>query len=127
MNTLNRKQKRKPSQGLGDTIEKITESTGIKAAVKFVAGEDCGCEERKVKLNALFPRRQPLCMSETEYNWWTAFRERNATTIQPDELDAISAMYSRIFQKRKVYRPCTCNPNAWQEVINHLNYIYDTY
>lgn len=26
--------------GLGDTIEKITEATGIKAVVKFLAGED---------------------------------------------------------------------------------------
>ena len=29
-------------EGLGDSIEKITEATGIKAAVKFLAGEDCG-------------------------------------------------------------------------------------
>ena len=28
------------STGLGDSIEKITEATGIKAAVKFIAGED---------------------------------------------------------------------------------------
>ena len=35
------------SSGLGDTVEKITEATGIKKAVKFIAGEDCGCNERK--------------------------------------------------------------------------------
>jgi hypothetical protein len=122
-----------PSQGFGDDIEIFLKKPLIKPITEKVKkliwkdSEDCGCEERKVKLNALFPRRQPLCMTETEYNWWSAFRERNATTIQPDELDVISAMYSRIFQKRKVYRPCTCNPNAWQEIINHLNYIYDTY
>ena len=42
------------SKGLGDTIEKITEATGIKKATKFVtkaSGKDCGCAARKEKLN----------------------------------------------------------------------------
>lgn len=42
------------SQGLGDTIEKITNKTGVKSVVKAVSnavGKDCGCEERKKKLN----------------------------------------------------------------------------
>mgnify|MGYP003123993136 FL=1 len=37
--------------GLGDIVEKVTEATGIKKAVKFIAGEDCGCNERKEKMN----------------------------------------------------------------------------
>ena len=47
--------KNQQSKGLGDTIEKITESTGIKRIVKTIAGDDCGCDERKEKLNNLFP------------------------------------------------------------------------
>jgi hypothetical protein len=42
------------SQGLGDTIEKITKATGIKAAVDTIAkatGKDCGCAAKKAKLN----------------------------------------------------------------------------
>lgn len=42
------------SQGLGDTIEKITKATGIKKIVDTIAeaiGEDCGCSERKDALN----------------------------------------------------------------------------
>lgn len=42
------------SKGLGDTIEKITMATGIKKVVEAVAHSvdaDCGCEERKRKLN----------------------------------------------------------------------------
>ena len=126
-NTYNRKQTKKPSQGLGDSVEKFTKATGIKEVVKFVAGEDCGCDERKNKLNALFPRRQPLCMTEEEYNWWTAFRNRNSTEIMPDETNHIAQMYTRLFQRKKIYHPCHCNPKAWQEMINHLNYIWDTY
>lgn len=43
------------AKGLGDTVEKITKVTGIKNIVKRVAGDDCGCEERKNKLNKLVP------------------------------------------------------------------------
>ena len=32
----------KEAKGLGDTIESITEATGIKKVVKFVAGDYCG-------------------------------------------------------------------------------------
>ena len=52
-----RKQVRK-SKGLGDSIEKITKATGIKKAVSFIFGEDCGCEERRDSLNRLHPYRQ---------------------------------------------------------------------
>jgi hypothetical protein len=41
--------------GLGDTIAAIMEATGVKAVVKAVVGEDCGCEARQQKLNELFP------------------------------------------------------------------------
>ena len=45
--------KHRNSKGLGDTIEKITTVTGIKSVVKRVFGKDCGCEERKTKLNKI--------------------------------------------------------------------------
>ena len=41
-------------RGLGDVIEKITTSTGIKKAVNTVSkavGKDCGCNKRKEALN----------------------------------------------------------------------------
>lgn len=49
------------SQGLGDTIEKITIATGIRRVVKYVAEvtqKDCGCAERKKMLNELIPYKQ---------------------------------------------------------------------
>ena len=50
--------KNKGHKGLGDTIESITEKIGIKKIVKSVAGDDCGCNERKETLNKLFPYRR---------------------------------------------------------------------
>ena len=58
----------KSSEGLGDTVEKITKATGIKKAVKFLAGEDCGCDERKEKLNEMFRYRKPECLTESEFD-----------------------------------------------------------
>lgn len=38
------------SKGFGDSVDKFTTATGIKAIVKMVA-PSCGCEERKEWLN----------------------------------------------------------------------------
>jgi len=50
---------KKPSQGLGDSIAKLTHALGIDKLADKVAEalgeEDCGCERRKDSLNKLFP------------------------------------------------------------------------
>jgi hypothetical protein len=49
----------KPSEGLGDTIAKITELLKIDQLAQKIAEsfgeEDCGCTRRQEKLNELFP------------------------------------------------------------------------
>ena len=42
------------SKGFGDTVEKFTTATGIKAVIDAVF-DDCGCEERKEWLNEKIP------------------------------------------------------------------------
>ena len=51
----------KRSRGLGDTIERFTEITGIKKVVDTVSkvtGKDCGCKKRKEALNKAFPYKE---------------------------------------------------------------------
>ena len=46
------------SQGLGDSIERFAQATGIKKivdTVNKVTGKDCGCDKRKKMLNEKFP------------------------------------------------------------------------
>jgi len=46
------------SEGFGDSVEKFTEATGIKTFVDKVSNGlnvPCGCQQRKEKLNELFP------------------------------------------------------------------------
>ena len=45
------------SKGLGDTIEKITKATGIKAVtdiVSKVTKKPCGCQKRKETINECY-------------------------------------------------------------------------
>ena len=49
------------SKGLGDSVEKVTKATGIKAVVDTVSkvtGKECGCAKRKDTLNRMFPYKQ---------------------------------------------------------------------
>tara|TARA_R110000782_G_scaffold16302_2_gene46889 strand:- start:2655 stop:2822 length:168 start_codon:yes stop_codon:yes gene_type:complete len=49
------------SQGLGDTVEKITKVTGIKSLVDRVSeglNIPCGCQQRKEKLNKILPYKK---------------------------------------------------------------------
>lgn len=117
----------RPSLGLGDTIQTITQATGIDKLVKFIAGEDCGCSERKEKLNKLFRYKQPLCLTEQEYNYLTEFQKVKSTTLSKQEGDEVATIWNRVFQSKKFYRPCTCNPKAWQSMIDELLIIYKEY
>lgn len=115
---------RKKAQGLGDTIEQITEATGIKKLVKFVAGEDCGCDERKKKLNEWFPYRQPECLTEEEYNWLSETRILEQQTFKPSEVTRVREIYSRVMKVR--LEPSNC-ASCFRDIVNQLKRVYNAY
>ena len=51
-----------PSRGLGDTVEKVLNATGVGQVTKWmihrVTGKPCRCGERREKLNRRFPYKQ---------------------------------------------------------------------
>jgi hypothetical protein len=114
----------KKAQGLGDTIEQITEATGIKKLVNFIAGEDCGCDERKKKLNEWFPYRKPECLTEEEYNYLTEIRILNQETFRPSEVTRVREIYSRIMKVR--LEPSSC-ASCFRDIVNQLKKVYDAY
>ncbi len=117
----------KKSKGLGDDIEKFTEATGIKKAVDWFSsktGIDCGCDERKEKLNQLFPRHTgtPECLEKWEYD---------RIVNLPRELDQaarkdVAYIYSRVFNV-KYHEPCTCSPRRWRHMVQALNKVAASY
>ena len=112
------------SKGLGDTIEKITTATGIKAAVKAVVGEDCGCDERKEKLNKLFPyKREPECLTDDERTYLSGgvLQKR---VIAYEDREHIATIHARVFN-HKFDVPCTCNPKIWMQWMRELQELLD--
>ena len=112
------------SKGLGDTIEKITTATGIKAAVKAVVGEDCGCDERKEKLNKMFPyKRDPECLNEEEIAYLSTGVLKKKTLTYDDRVQ-IATIYARVFH-HKFDVACTCSPKIWMQWVKQLQLLLD--
>lgn len=114
-------------QGLGDSIEKLTEATGIKKVVELFSeatGLDCGCDERKEKLNKLFPYKKPNCLNESDYNYLKDFFERNPSQITPIVQRELSAIYKNIFSVNLESTSCD---SCWRDYIGQIRRIYNEY
>lgn len=112
------------SQGLGDTIAKITKATGIDKLVKFVAGEDCGCDKRKETLNRMFPYNNPLCLTEDEYQYLDAYIVSKRDDLKHAEQTRMLAIYNRVFRAKN--EPSNC-ASCWRDIMNALKKIHATY
>lgn len=118
------KTRRTQAKGVGDTIEQITDATGIKKLVKFIAGDDCGCDARKEKLNALFPYHRPECLTEDEYNYLSESQVLQKNEIKPSEQDAILKIYNRVFHVSR--EPTSC-ASCLREIIEKMQQVFNEY
>jgi hypothetical protein len=112
------------SKGLGDTVEKVLEVTGVSKVAKWLLGEDCGCDERKQKLNELFPYKKPLCLEQTEFEYLNEWFNKKTDKITPIEQNKLFAIHSRIFKVRN--EPTSCS-SCVLERVNQLKQVYNTY
>jgi hypothetical protein len=114
------------AQGLGDTIEQITEATGIKAAVEMftkATGVDCKCEERKAKLNELFSySRKVNCLTETDYNLLSDLITKN--TLTPADQKILTDIYYNVFNYRLQLSACG---SCWAGKVQELRKVYNEY
>ena len=114
----------KESTGLGDTIAKITKATGVDKAVKFLAGEDCGCDARQTAMNKVFRYKRPKCFLEDEYTYLTEWFNNPRSRVKPNEQKELLKIYNRVFSDKKVMTSCgSCIRN----ITNDLNALYKTY
>lgn len=116
------------AKGLGDTIEQITEATGIKTVVEMFSkatGIDCGCEERKVKLNELFSySRKVNCLTEKDYNALTDLIAPNKNSLTIEEQQVISEIYYNVFNYRLQLSSCG---SCWAGKVQELRKVYNEY
>lgn len=112
------------SKGLGDTLAKLTKATGIDKVAKFVMGEDCGCDERKEKLNKLFPYAKPKCLTEEEFNTLDTYFKKNTDTLTSEEQLSFIAINNRVLEQKLVPSSCA---SCLRDLVSKVRIIYNEY
>lgn len=109
--------------GLGDVIEKVTESTGIKSVVKTVFGEDCGCDERKERFNNLasWRRKKVNCIEEGDYVWLKALISSNPSRFDFETRERLVNIYNYVFNTKQ--KNTKCYPCIKSLIVNLKSYL----
>jgi len=115
---------KRTSRGFGDTVAKFTEATGIDKAVKFVAGEDCGCKERQEKLNKLFPYKTPECLTEQEHKELTELIPNMRVKVRPSDQLAFLKIYNRVFKTNE--QPTSC-ATCLNDMLRKIKIVHNEY
>ena len=122
---MEKRRGRKPkAKGLGDTVEQVLEATGIAKVAKWILGEDCNCDERKKKLNDIFPYRKVNCLTEDEHEVLNTFFSKNTIEINISDQHALLKVYNRVLNTRQ--EPTSC-PSCWRDIVGQLKRIYNEY
>ncbi len=112
------------SKGFGDTVAKFTEATGIDKVVHFIAGEDCGCDKRKEKLNKLFPYKTPECLTEVEHDQLTNLLPKMTVRVRPSEQLQFLKVYNRVFKTNE--QPTSC-ASCLNDMLRKMKQVYNAY
>ncbi len=111
----------KKSAGLGDSVEKVLKATGIDKIAKKVLGEDCGCKERKEKLNKLFPYVRDMTLDEIKV-YEHIMKTVNKGRIDKGQQTKLLRIYNALFKTKKEPSSCAGCVNG---TIDKLTQIYE--
>jgi len=123
------------SKGFGDKVEKVFEKTGIKKIVEvFTDGKDCGCNERKEKLNDIFPtRRKPVrCLTEQQYEQYKLYTETRTLNVwNESEIHFLIKLYAHVFAVKynanSLCRNCQGSAKLLLNISKDLDKVFETY
>ena len=111
------------SKGLGDSIEKALKATGIDKVAKAVLGDDCGCEERRDKLNKLFPYGKVRQFTEDELKIYEdTISKIQGSTIKGEQQAILVKLYNKVFNENK--KPSSCS-SCVQQTLSKLKKVYE--
>ena len=114
------------SKGIGDDIKKFPTATGIDKLAKTILGEDCNkCEERRKKLNQMFPHFKNIRQfTEDEikiYDEVMPVIDKNQR-ITTEEKVIVNALYKGVFGNNPTWKSCSpCN----KQIIDNLKKVYE--
>jgi len=95
--------------GLGDTVEKVFQATGIDKAAKWLLGEDCGCSDRREILNSMFPYQKPNCLTKEEHEYLTEYFNAKLNKVDSNMQKKLVKIYNRVFNDTQKTTGCsTC-------------------
>ena len=119
------KRQSKKSSGLGDTVEKVFQATGVDKLAKWALGEDCGCDERRDALNRLFPYKKPECLNEVEYNYLDKFFSSKSNKVTTETQKELVTIYNRVFNEKA--KTTSCGSCFLNNVYSKLEKVYKEY
>lgn len=109
--------KKQSYKGLGDVVEDVLEKTGVGKVAKWLLGDDCGCEDRKDRLNELFPFRNTKCLNEDEYKFLDKWFKKTRYKITHKENEKMVQIHNRVFNKKHTVSSCSgCIKTKVQEL-----------
>jgi hypothetical protein len=119
---------------LGTAVEKVTTVTGIKSLVKHMAGEDCGCDERKEKLNewsaniqqkinGIF-KRPVQTLTPEEYAYLDDFFTNQKGSVKISQQYQLLKINNRVFSQKLQYSTCG---SCVISMVNQLRTVYQAY
>ncbi len=115
------KKTRKKSKGLGDTVEKLTEASGIKKVVEAVT-DDCGCQARKEKWNKLFPYGKVMT-KEQKVVWEEQVKQQwGKGVLNAEAQKAANNLYREIYRLKARFTRCG---GCLKERLQKLEQAYD--
>tara|TARA_R100000700_G_scaffold36013_1_gene44972 strand:+ start:8 stop:376 length:369 start_codon:yes stop_codon:yes gene_type:complete len=113
------------SKGIGDDIAKFTKATGIDKLAKKVLGDDCGCEERKKKLNQMFPHFKNIRQfTEDEIKIYeeAILPIESRGHLTREEKTIVNTLYKRVFGNNPQWKSCSpCN----KQIMDNLKKVYE--
>ena len=95
------------SKGLGDSVAKVTSAIGLDKLVKAIIGEDCGCDERKEKLNKIFNYKKLECVTEDDFNYLTDFFKGNPSKVSYEQKVRLTSIYNFAFNQNESITNCS--------------------
>ena len=111
-------------KGLGTTVEKVFEKTGVAKVAKWALGEDCGCNSRRDALNKLFPGRKPECLTEEEYNYFKPLVGHRGS-LSVEQQKKIIDIYNRVFHDKVT--PTSCSSCFLNNIHKQLEKLFKEY
>jgi hypothetical protein len=124
--------------GVGTTIEKVLKATGISKLVEVFTpeGEDCGCSERKRRLNnsptfnaSQKPKR---CMDKAmleAYDYFVQSREVDKWSAEEAKLvfDTYEWVFALRYDTKRMCANCNGTANILKMITASLDKVYESY